>query len=57
MFPTKSLFKNGIPFEENVYTKQIINTMTSSEALYHVSWILPDLTRHTVRCVMYIEYI
>ena len=32
-----------------VYNKQIINTVTQSNALYHASWTLPDITHHTRR--------
>ena len=40
-------FKNGISLREKVYNKQIMNTITSSDALYHVLWIFPNLKHHT----------
>ena len=43
--------------EEKVYNKLIINTVTWSDALYHISRIFPDLTLYTLytRLVWYFD--
>ena len=41
IFPRNDVLK-GITFEEMLLNKQIINTLTWTDVLYHVSYIFPD---------------